>query len=96
MKKQKPIKVLYITTMTREQILEKPSNYCFYIKNMIQDNRINVILFNASNYNKKNKIRQVWLLLKKIREINEDVLYLPKMTGFYTLVILKKNRTVQM
>ena len=90
MKKQKPIKVLYITTMTREQILEKPSNYCFYIKNMIQDNRINVILFNASNYNKKNKIRQVWLLLKKIREINPDVLYLPKMTGFYILVVLKK------
>lgn len=27
---------------------------------------------------------------EKIREINADVLYLPKMTGFYTLVILKK------
>lgn len=56
----------------------------------MQNNRIDVVLLNPSEFNKGNKLYQTIALIKAIRDINPSILYLPTIIGLNHLIILKR------
>ena len=84
------IKVLYITKYNQKEILEKPDNFTYYIKSIMNSNLIDVYLLNPLSLQKGNSIQVLIALVKTIKDINPDILYLGALQGLGKLVVLKR------
>lgn len=84
------IKVLYITRYNKEFILDKPDNFAYYIKSIMNSDLIDVHLLNPLSLPKKNSIQALITLVKVIKNINPDILYLDNLQGLNKLVVLKR------
>lgn len=84
------IKVLYITKDNKEFILNKPDNFAYYIKSIMNSNLIDVHLLNPLPLQKNNSIQTLIALIKTIKDINPDILYLGALQGLNKLVVLKR------
>lgn len=58
------IKVLYITRYNKEFILDKPDNFAYYIKSIMNSDLIDVHLLNPLSLPKKNSIQALIILSK--------------------------------
>ena len=67
------IKVLYITKYNQKEILEKPDNFTYYIKSIMNSNLIDVYLLNPLSLQKGNSIQVLIALVKTIKDINPDI-----------------------
>ena len=93
--KSDKIKVVHITPLSKEEILEKPSNYSYYIKDMLQDNRFEVILVNPNQYSKYNRFKGSLMLIKDIRKISPHILYISFLLGLNFLVVCRALRIIK-
>jgi glycosyltransferase involved in cell wall biosynthesis len=84
------IKVLYITKYNQKEISEKPDNFTYYIKSIMNSNLTDVHLLNPLSLQKENSIQALITLVKTIKNINPDILYLNNLQGLNKLVVLKR------
>lgn len=84
------IKVVYITKYNKKFILNKPDNFAYYIKSIMNSNLIDVHLLNPLPLQKNNSIQTLIALVKTIKDINPDILYLDNLQGLNKLVVLKR------
>lgn len=82
------IKVVYVSPFSLEHLLALPSNFSYYIKEMINSGEFDVILLNPQNY-KGNLVKRTWKMARDIRIIDPDILYLTLWLGFYNLIFAK-------
>lgn len=79
----KQIKILVLTNLSKEEIECKPSNFYYYIKNLMSNPSYNVIL--SSEFNKSGMLHD----LKNIRKHNPDIIYLTRLSGHYRIILYK-------
>lgn len=90
------IKVLYITKYNQKEILEKPDNFTYYIKSIMNSNLIDVYLLNPLSLQKGNSIQVLIALVKTIKDINPDILYLGGPARSRQVGSFKTNRNPKM
>lgn len=61
------IKVVYITKYNKKFILNKPDNFAYYIKSIMNSNLIDVHLLNPLPLQKNNSIQTLIALVKTIK-----------------------------
>lgn len=84
------IKVIYITKYNQKEILKRPDNFAYYIKSMMNTNFIDVHLLNPLSFKKANSILSFISLVKAIKEVSPDILYLDNLQGLNELITLKR------
>lgn len=85
----KNIRIVFLTSLTKEQIQDKPSNFAYYVKNMLSDKRLDVRLLNLRNVVTKKRIRGVWQLVNAINNEKPDIVYLTGLMGLNNIVVCR-------
>lgn len=83
------LRILCVTSLTKSQICGKPSNFSYYIKDMLLDDRLDVRLLNPFDVINGNRWRDHWKLLKTINKEKPEVLYLTGLMGQNMLVVAR-------
>ena len=84
------IKVLYITNHSEQTIKSKPDNFAYYVKSMMSNKHIDLCLLKPSSFAERRGISNTISIVKAIRRINPDILYLGNLTGLNKLVFFKR------
>ena len=85
---QKKIRVAFASRFSLGHLMALPSNFSYYIKEMMATEEFEVILLNPSDY-KGNIVLKTLRMAKDIRRLNIDVLYLTLWMGYNNLVLAK-------
>lgn len=88
------IKVLFATTFSIEHLRDLPSNFSYYITEIEKDPRFEVNLLNPNDFN-GNLIVKTLKMVRFIRSINPDILYLTLWQGYNNLVLAKILKLIQ-
>ena len=76
-----------------ENLLEMPSDFSYYLKEISEDSRFEVSILNPNDFN-GNLLFKTIQMAKYIRAINPDILYLTLWQGYYNLVLAKLLRLI--
>lgn len=82
------VKVLFATQFTAEHLMALPSNFSYYIKEMVNSDDFEVSFISPNKY-KGSALVRFLRISKDIRRINPDVLYLTLWMGYNNLVLMK-------
>lgn len=82
-------KIAFLSYYSKDQLLQRPSNFGFYVKDMLLSNEFDVIIIDSNVKRKKNKIISLFSLLRSIRKENPDILYIPSLSGNNEFAIFK-------
>lgn len=84
------MKILYFTKLTKKDIENKPSNFSYYVKNFYSYPEIQVELLNPIKNKYKNSFISFISIIKAIRLINPDIIYLDNLKGLNKFVVAKR------
>ncbi len=82
------IKILFISKLTKDHLMALPSNFSYYVKELMKYEDMEVLFLNPTD-TKGNIITYNWRIAKKIRRMSPDILYLTLWMGLNNLVLLK-------
>ena len=82
------IRVVFVTPFSLDHLKALPSNFSYYVKEMMSSEEYEVILLNPDDY-KGNLIWRTWKMARAINRIAPDILYLIIWMGYYNLIIAK-------
>lgn len=85
----KRLKIVFLTTLTKAQIQEKPSNFSYYVKDMLYDERLDIRLINPKDVICKSGVMGDLQLVRTINKINPDILYLTGLMGLNNIVVCR-------
>lgn len=80
--------VVFLTRFSKEHLMELPSNFSYYVKDMFASERVSVRLINPDDY-EGNILVKTWRIAKQIRKIHADIVYLTLWMGYNNIVIAK-------
>lgn len=87
------IKVMYATIFGMEHLRSLPSNFSYYLTQIEKDSRFKVGLINPNDF-KGNLFVKTIRMVKYIRKIRPDILYLTLWQGYNNLVLAKILRLI--
>ena len=82
------IKVMYATTFSVEHLRSLPSNFSYYLTEIEKDSRFEVHLLNRDNFS-GNEVTKTLRMVRYIKSIKPDILYLTLWQGYNNLVLAK-------
>ena len=85
----KRLKIVFLTTLTKAQIQEKPSNFSYYVKDMLYDERLDIRLINPKDVICKSGVMGDLQLVRTINKISPDILYLTGLMGLNNIVVCR-------
>lgn len=82
------IKVVFATRFSKDHLLAFPSNFSYYVKDMMEMPEIEVELLNPDDYQGGYIVRTI-KMARAIRKMKADILYLTLWQGYNNLVLAK-------
>lgn len=82
------IKVVFVTRFSKEHLMALPSNFSYYVKELMEKPNFDVRLLNPDDYNGNYFLKTI-KLARFIRKLKTDILYLTLWQGYNNLVIAK-------
>lgn len=93
MQVKRKLKVIYATQFSLNHLMALPSNFSYYIKEMIDYGEYEVVLLNPNDFH-GNLIKRTWQMCQFIRREKPDVLYLTLWMGYNNLILAKICRLI--
>lgn len=82
------VRVMYATTFTLGHLRMLPSNFSYYLTEIEKDSRFDVSIINPNDYS-GNILTQTLKMIRHIRKVKPDILYLTLWQGYNNLVLAK-------